>query len=424
MVFIFLIILFFTIAICTFYYSKHILGLNSYINPITIVTLISLPIDTFKMVIGPIFLTDNLSDKGLIYAYAMTDLKLFFQLLILLLFLKLKNTRDFTKKLINSFKPVYNISFFKPISNFFFFISLLFFFLLMYNSGEYLKWITDPREAYISNRSGSGLFYALSINFISLSFFFRCFATNSIKKAIKYFIFYCFLLIPFGSKGLFINFLIFFIIIIYKIDKKYLLKFSIPAILCALFLVLFNFKANLTNNLFSDIASYFDYYINAAMYYNDYINNNIQLYYGKIFTSSFWEYAPRLFFPDKPSVYGMLNVVENYYPGGPESGNTPAFGGEVSSFADFGIIGVIFSSIFDFSLFFKAIAFLYLFKYKRFKLENYSILDILILMITFSPSFGIYAPNFYFIILTFIIIIMISLFKYFNPSVKYNRQND
>lgn len=413
MIFLLLIIIFFLITSSTFYYSKFILAINSYVNPITITTLISLPIDTFKMIIGPVFLSDNLGDKGLIFAYAMTDLKLLVQLLILVLLLKLKNTRNFTKKIISSFKPIYNKSFFKSLSSLFFSISILFFILLMASSGEYLKWIIDSREAYINNRAGSGLFYALSINFISLSFFFRCFSTNSVKKAIKYFIFYFILLIPFGSKGLFVNFLIFFIIIIYKIDKRYLFKFSIPAILCSLVLILYNFKANLTNNSFSDIANYFDYYINASKYYNDYLNNNINLYYGKIFTSSFWDYVPRSIFPDKPAVYGILHVVEYYYPGGPESGNTPAFGGEVASFADFGILGVIFSSFFDFSIIIKAISLLYLFKYKRFNLESYSILDIIILMISFSPSYGIYAPSFYYFILTALIVCLIFIFKNF-----------
>lgn len=410
MLFFLLNFLYFLLAISPFFYLKKIINLP-YFNPLTIIILVNIPIDMFKMIIGPIFIVENLNDNGLLFAYAMTDLKMLCQIIVLIFLLKLSTLRKFTLRLTNTGDQKFNTKHLKIISNYFLIISFAFFLILMINSGVYFKWIFDSREAYINNRAGSGLFYALSINFISLSFFFRCFSSNRVNTLLKYFIFYFLLLIPFGSKGLFVNFLIFFLIIVYKNNKNILLKISIPALGVVIGLILYNFRANLVNNSFSDIVNYFDFYLNASKYYNDYLTNNIPLFYGKIYFTSFWDYIPRSIFPDKPAVYGILNIVENYFPGGPESGNTPAFGGEVASFADFGILGVIFSSVFDFSLLIKAISILYIFKYKKFDFKMYTILDLMILMITFSPSYGIYAPSIYFFILTLFVLFVIFIIK-------------
>jgi hypothetical protein len=385
-----------------------------YLNPLTIVTLVNFPIDFFKIFIGPVYLIDNINNQGLIFAYAVTDIKQIIQTLILIFLLKLTDFRIFTGKLINSIKSDYDLLFLKKLSNYFFVISILLFFILMLNSGVYLKWIIDSREAYINNRAGSGLFYALSINFMSVSFFLRCFSATKIRRIIIYFIFYFIFLIPFGSKGLFINFFTFFLIIAFRVNRNILFKIAFPSAIIVIALVLYNFKANLNNYSFEEIANYFDYYINASFYYNDYLSNNYPLYHGKLFLSSFWDYVPRSVYSEKPYVYGILNIVENYYPGGPESGNTPAFGGEVASFADFGIIGVILSSVFDISIIIKAISIIHLFKFKRFFENRFSILDIIILMITFSPSYGIYAPSIYYLILTIFILLLILLFKIIN----------
>ena len=336
-----------------FYYSTRVLKLKL-INPITIVLLINMPIDIFKLFVGPFFLLDGNGSKGLYFAYMMSIINMAIQLLLIIFYLKLKVIKFIAMKLCIGKKNFYQTNFYK-LQYLFLFLAISFFLILAVRSGTFLKWFIDPRDAYINNRVGNGLFYALSINFLSLSTFFAFFQNISLKKLIFRFIFYSMLLYPYGSKGLYINLFIFFLIAIWRIDSKINLKVMLPTGIIIVLLVLFNFNSNLSNISFEQVSAYFDYFFNAAIYYDDFFSGYHNLNYGKIYLSSFWEYVPRGIYPDKPYIYGILNIVEYYYPGGPESGNTPAFGGQVLEFADFGVLGVILNSIFSFGLIFKAI---------------------------------------------------------------------
>ena len=51
----------------------------------------------------------------------------------------------------------------------------------------------------------------------------------------------------------------------------------------------------------------------------------------------------------------MALVNEHFFPGAAEATHTPAFGGPVPYFADFGLIGVIVYSFFNFQLIFSNI---------------------------------------------------------------------
>ena len=398
-----------------FYYSTRVLKLKL-INPITIVLLINMPIDIFKLFVGPFFLLDGNGSKGLYFAYMMSIINMAIQLLLIIFYLKLKVIKFIAMKLCIGKKNFYQTNFYK-LQYLFLFLAISFFLILAVRSGTFLKWFIDPRDAYINNRVGNGLFYALSINFLSLSTFFAFFQNISLKKLIFRFIFYSMLLYPYGSKGLYINLFIFFLIAIWRIDSKINLKVMLPTGIIIVLLVLFNFNSNLSNISFEQVSAYFDYFFNAAIYYDDFFSGYHNLNYGKIYLSSFWEYVPRGIYPDKPYIYGILNIVEYYYPGGPESGNTPAFGGQVLEFADFGVLGVILNSIFSFGLIFKAIFLLTVFRFGVFNKEKFSLIELLVLIYLFAPSFGIYAPSFFFIILVFIVGKIINLqrrFKFFN----------
>jgi hypothetical protein len=129
------------------------------------------------------------------------------------------------------------------------------------------------------------------------------------------------------------------------------------------------------------------------MYYKDYFNGSIPLMEGKIFFTSFWEYAPRSLFPDKPYVYGILHIVEIYYPGGPESGNTPAFQGGVPQFADFGLPGVLIFALLDWSPLIRFIGLNYALKERAFLNHGpMSGRTILISLLLFAPAFGTFLP--------------------------------
>lgn len=398
-----------------FYYSTRVLKLKL-INPITIVLLINMPIDIFKLFVGPFFLLDGSGSKGLYFAYMMSIINMVIQLLLIIFYLKLKVIRCFATKLCIGKKNILETNF-EKLKYLFLFLAIFFFLILAVRSGTFLKWFIDPRDAYINNRVGNGLFYGLSINFLSLSTFFAFFQKISIKKLFFRFIFYSMLLYPYGSKGLYINLFIFFLIAVWRIDSKMNLKVMLPTSVIIVLLVLFNFNSNLSSISFEQVSAYFDYFFNAAVYYDDFFLGNHDLNYGKIYLSSFWEYVPRGIYPDKPYIYGILNIVEYYYPGGPESGNTPAFGGQVLEFADFGVLGVIFNSIFSFGLIFKAVFLLTVFRFGVFNKDKFSLIELLVLIYLFAPSFGIYAPSFFFIILVFIVGNIINLqrrLKFYN----------
>jgi hypothetical protein len=167
------------------------------------------------------------------------------------------------------------------------------------------------------------------------------------------------------------------------------------------------FGGNLNSFNILELFSYFDYYKNSAQFYEDYYSGRIDLFYGEIFFSDFWNLLPRSLFPDKPYSYGITLVNEIYWPGAAEETNTPAFGGPVAYFADFGILGVILFSLFNPFKFISYLFFWQLVKnYSYETIKNNSI--VLALFILFcSPVFLMnlaFPINliFYFIILLFI----------------------
>jgi hypothetical protein len=92
------------------------------------------------------------------------------------------------------------------------------------------------------------------------------------------------------------------------------------------------------------VASYSDYYVNAAMYYKDYLSGQIPLFHGQILLTSFWDLVPRSVYPDKPYVYGVILVDEHYFPGAAANTSTPSFA-TIDFFADFGWPQVVLSAL-------------------------------------------------------------------------------
>jgi len=390
-----------------FYYTRFSLKMN-WINPVTIVLIVNFPIDIFKLIIGPYLLLDGTGTDGLYFAYLMSILRLCIQFILITFYLRLKQLNKLSSILIGS-KKKFNTNHFRKLEYFFLILAICFFLVLASRSGVFLKWFINPRDAYINNRVGNGIFYALSINFFSISSFFSFFRKSRVRSLTISFIFYSILMYPFGSKGLYINLFIFYLISVWRLDLGKLRKVAPYMGSLVLFLVLLNFNNNIGNISFTQISAYFDYYFNAARYYDDFFSGKHVLEYGNIFLSSFWEYIPRGIYPEKPFIYGVLHIVEYYYPGGPASGNTPAFGGEVEYFADFGVLGVIFFNLFDFSLLLKSLFWIACFRFKIFYNQQFSLIEILILIYLFAPSFGIYAPSILFIVLILILSILIDL---------------
>ena len=139
---------------------------------------------------------------------------------------------------------------------------------------------------------------------------------------------------------------------------------------------------------------------------------------GEIYFSDFWNLVPRGLYPNKPYVFGITHVNEFFFPGAAELTNTPAFGGSVNYFADFGIIGIILFS------FLNPIKFIsYFFLGQLLKNYNFNIITknskILFLFILFvGPYFLFYLIFPLNMIIFFIILLIIIVFNSLHLNYK------
>ncbi len=415
--FIFSIILYFFILIIKTKYLIKLLPERSSLfkfNPISIYFWLSFPIELFKIIIGPIIITSLFED--------------FFYIGIAILFGALSNFIEFiiiyilSKSIINynfnyNFKEIKTIDInFKPLSFVFFIFFLTSFYLLASKEFGVLNWLNNPRLGYQLYREGSGHYWILSVSFLALSFSVLMLNPLSIIRRSFYFLFYSYCAFLLGSKGLVIEYLIFFILILWLYKDKNLKKilvFITPVIIIA---ILYNFYTSVENFDIESVATYFTYYTNSGMYFKEYYTDKINLYYGKLFLTDFWSLVPRSIIKDKPYVYGILEINEYFFPGAAEMTNTPAFGGPILYFADFGILGVIFFTIFNPILIIRLL--FYLFTIRNLEINkiknNFSVFFAFIVF--FSPYFlalVVFPLNLFFvlIVLFFFLIFIISKLK-------------
>jgi hypothetical protein len=210
-----------------------------------------------------------------------------------------------------------------------------------------------------------------------------------------------------GSKGPMIAITICCIAYSTVINKRASLLLMLLAPVFLIPLIYISFANDSLLGLVISIGKYFDYYTNASLYYNDFLSGQHKLYGGEVLLSSFWTMVPRLLVDTKPTIYGMLHIVEYYYPGGPASGNTPAFGALVFEHADFGVMGVILFSFFSITPIFNAFSLSFISNYFRTKREVTSAKSVTFLAICLSPYFGVYLAGPIFLI--FAALIFLSL---------------
>jgi hypothetical protein len=148
------------------------------------------------------------------------------------------------------------------------------------------------------------------------------------------------------------------------------------------------------------------------MYFKEYLNNNIKLLKGEIFITNFWSLAPRSIYPNKPLVYGVILVNEYFFPGAAELTNTPAFGGPIAYFADFGILGVLFFTLLNPITIVRSILYIKLLKNMNLNSVINNNLYFLLFILFYSPYLFILIPfplNSLLSIILLIIIILYSL---------------
>jgi hypothetical protein len=158
-----------------------------------------------------------------------------------------------------------------------------------------------------------------------------------------------------------------------------------------------------------DIIHYFDYYYNSTLYFTEYLNNHLNLFHGKIFLTGLWGLIPRMLFPNKPYVYGITLINEVFYPGAAAETHTPAFGGPIAAFADFGIFGVIVSSLFNINTVIRTFCYYLIFSKYNIQQIKKSVFLILIFSYVIAPGFLSY---FQFPTTTIIIVLFLYMVEY------------
>lgn len=320
---------------------------NRFLNPVWIPFIFLLPVEIFKVLLGPAYiLEDGLFDYYFNYAVLMSNLAGVINFFLIYIAFRLSNIFElkinfFSGKKLGKKSEI-------QISIFFYLLYLIFFILLSQHSFSFINWIKNPREGYQFHRAGAGGLWTIAISCLSLSF---CIFTIYAKSFTKIFIslplyFYSAFLL--GSKGVVLDFGIYFIIILWLKNYKNLKKVFLIGVPFTIALLISSFTRNIEEgNNIEEMVKYFDYYVNSANYYKAYFQGELPLFHGKIISTQFWSFVPRALFPEKPFVYGVLHINEFFFPGAAEETHTPGLGGPVAYFGDFGIWGVIMFTLLD-----------------------------------------------------------------------------
>lgn len=378
-------------AVLTIYFPIYIskkLNLPFW-NPITISMFILIPVELFRTYLGPAYLLDNgLLNKYYNYAILTSNIELMCKYFI-------------TTKLISFFYKhqgyilkLQQTHFHWEVKRSRMFLlsalTLCLFFFFMYivasHSIGLAAWIKSPRLGYQFHRTGVGQYYALAVLSISVSYALLLLYIKNKKNIYISFLVYLCIAFLLGSKGVLLAIAIYtFIILWYHNLNHFGRKIVLSLPVCFIPLLI-----NYNSFQIEDILSYFDYYVNSAMYYEAYFTHQINLFHGDIALSHLWGIVPRSIYPDKPYVYGFTLVTEYFFPGAAEATHTPAFGGPIASFADFGMFGVVLLSIFDLGLWIKIFSYFIIFLQKDITSLRRNPLIVYLFILTFAPEFLLY----------------------------------
>jgi len=217
-------------------------------------------------------------------------------------------------------------------------------FLALTQSFGLLNWLADPRTGYQGHRAGAGQWYALCLTFLGVSLVLATTYAQSTFRAIALAPLYLGLIFLLGSKSFIIGFTLYLINILAIRRFRYLTPVAIVILSAGAASTISTFIQSQKGFGLEQVASYSDYFVNAAMYYRDYLSGKLPLFHGQIALTSLWDLVPRSVYPDKPYAYGTLLLDEYYFPGAAAGTSTPAFA-TVDVFADFGWPQVILSAI-------------------------------------------------------------------------------
>lgn len=229
-------------------------------------------------------------------------------------------------------------------------MSLVAMFLFVYlakKSGFGLaSWLSNPRVGYQDYRRGLGHLYVFSIAILNIVYLYILFfRVSNGRKLIFTTMIFAFIFYFYGCKGA-IVFTIFEAIVFYNFFiRKIKLRQAVVMFVALVLIFTISFSLyrpeGAATPLSTEILSYAGYFNEGRKFFADF-DEEFEYAYGREYLSGLWSYVPRAIYPNKPYSYGIVKyVVEHYYPGAGESGHTPAFGGPVEEYLNFGILGVI-----------------------------------------------------------------------------------
>ena len=386
----------------------------TWINPFTILMTITLPVELLKLIGGPIVLIDDgIFDSGYQYAVLMNNISIVMQTLSLTFFFHF-----FRVIRADRFLPLRRLTLrrrdLKRVACSFFILFLSFLYLLASAEFGTLNWLMNPREGYQLYRTGQGHWYALAISSLSVSFLFSLFGAPKPRAVLRTTVFYIGSAWLLGSKGILLSIFGFALVFLWFLQWRHLARFVVFGTPVLFALLVANLYLALADGFeLRSILEYFDYYKNAADYYTSYANGELSLFYGKVLSSQLWNYVPRFFWPDKPTIYGILYVNELFYPGQAEVTNTPAFGGAVEQFADFGITGVFGFGLINAASIISALLFYFIYRRPGINLHKVTMATVLLMLAQYAPAFGSFFPGGLYVILIVIIMVMIRIIRVF-----------
>lgn len=364
------------------------------LNPFTLLLLLGLPVELMKVYVGPMALLSlGLYDEGYQFALLMGNIFLVMQLVSLIFFYQLFGRMQI-EKLLPFRRIILNGKDLKRGEWLFLVIFLISFYFLASAEFGLTNWLSNPRTGYQLFRLGQGHLYGIAISSLSVAMILACLSNPRPAILLRNLIIYLGFGYFLGSKGFLLNIFFTSVVLLWFIRWRYLMSFLIFGGSTVFLLMIWNlFLSNFEDFDLQSIVNYFDYYKNAALYYNEYLSGQLNLFHGDVAISSLWAYVPRFLYPDKPFAYGVVLVNEIFWPGAAELTSTPAFGGAVEQFADFGFIGVLIYGFISFQTISVALFSNYIYRNPGVDLSCITIPTVLLFLIQFSPGFGAFFPG-------------------------------
>lgn len=366
----------------------------TWVNPFSIVLIVALPIELMRLFVGPLFLIDGgLFDIGYQYALLMANIFALMQLMGAVFFFR------FAKSVgAHRYLPFQRITIgrqgLRRGARFFLFVYVIA--LLALANAEYGigNWFLNPRLGYQLFRTGQGHWFALATSALSVSFVLSFLAHPTPGHLLRNLVIYIGFGYFLGYKAILLSIFTATLVFLWFLRWRHLGKLVFVGVPILLGLLAFNLYLAL-GNIFElgHLITYFDHFKNAADYYRGYLNSEVDLFHGEVAISSLWAYVPRVIWPDKPMVYGILHVNEIFYPNLASMSHTPAFGGAVEQHADFGLLGVIIFGFFGLQTISTGLLSYLIFRRPGLRFDYVTLTTVLLVVVQYAPSFGSFLPG-------------------------------